>query len=129
MPGKFNLTIGLMATAAVIAFGVGDAVAQTADMTPALKKLAAAADKEGVILVKYSGGTFGGSRGAKIIERHINEAYGTKIKIRWTPGGSMPSIGNEIAILIRHSPRAGGRSIQRYGFAFPKSIFLFSRLP
>jgi ABC-type Fe3+ transport system substrate-binding protein len=86
-----------------LGFAAGPSVAQTETMTPALKELAAAADKEGTLLVKWSNGTFGGPQGAKLIEQHINEAYGTHIQIKWTPGGDMPSVGNEIAIAFRNN--------------------------
>lgn len=91
-----------LAMAAATALLAAAPAALAADMTPALKALTAAADKEGEILVKWSGGTFGGDKGAKIITDHINEAFGSKVQVKWTPGGSMPAIGNEIAIAYRN---------------------------
>ena len=78
-------------------------VAQTQQMTPQLRELAAAADKEGELVVKWSSQSFGGPQGAKVFEKNLNEAYGTKIQIKWTPGGDMPGVGNEIAIAFRNN--------------------------
>jgi ABC-type Fe3+ transport system substrate-binding protein len=72
--------------------------AQTVSMTPQLKELAAAANKEGELLVTWSSGTMGGPQGAKAFEDGINKAYGTKIKVKWAPGPSMPNVGNQIAM-------------------------------
>ena len=93
-------------TAIALAFSFG-AHAQTETMTPALKALAAAATKEGTLLVKWSAGTFGGPQGAKQLENNINAAFGSKIEVRWTPGGDMPSLGNEIAIAQKSNQPAG----------------------
>jgi len=95
-------TYAASAAIAVIAMAASMAAAPAAEMTPALKALAAAADKEGEVLVKWSGGTFGGPKGAKVIERHLNAAFGSKVTVKWTPGGAMPEIGNEIAIAYRN---------------------------
>jgi ABC-type Fe3+ transport system substrate-binding protein len=92
--------------AATVVFGVSAAsmtYAQTAKMTPALKELAAAADKEGQVIIKYSSNFFDGGRGIKIYTDNVNKAYGTNIKVVWAPGGSMPEIGNEIAVSLRNN--------------------------
>ena len=68
--------------------------AQTAAMTA----LAAAAEKEGEILLTWSSDSLGGGEGAKAFEAAINAAYGTHIHIRWTPGPAMPNVGNQIAM-------------------------------
>ncbi len=101
-------TVGITATAfaAVMLLQAGVSHAQTAKMTPALQALAKAADKEGTLLVKWSNGAFGGAQGAKLFETHINEAYGTHIQIKWTPGGDMPSVGNEILIAYKNNQPA-----------------------
>lgn len=105
MPRKPGLTTSLTAAVVVFAFAVvhaGVSRAQTANMTPALKELAAAADKEGELLVKWGAGSFGGARGATLLAKKINQAYGTKIRIKWAPGGSFPAMGSEVAIAFRN---------------------------
>ena len=86
------------AVAAVTLACAAPVVAQTAPMTPALKELAAAANKEGELVVTWSSSTLGGPQGAKAFEDAINKAYGTKIRIKWAPGQSMPNVGNQIAM-------------------------------
>jgi len=91
-------------TSALAIFAVaGTSQAQTAKMTPALKELAAAADKEGEVIIKYSSNFFDGGRGIKIYTDNVNKAYGTHIKVVWAPGGSMPEIGNEIAVSLKNN--------------------------
>jgi ABC-type Fe3+ transport system substrate-binding protein len=101
-----NVLCRAAAIAALAAFA-GAGFAQTEPMTPALKALATAATKEGELLIKWSAGTFGGPQGAKQLEKNINAAYGTKIEIKWAPGGDMPSLGNEIAIALKSNQPAG----------------------
>lgn len=71
--------------------------AQDAAPTAAMKALAAAADKEGTILLTWSSDSLGGADGAAKFEAAINKAYGTHIHISWTPGPAMPVVGNQIA--------------------------------
>ena len=93
----------------------GSALAQST-MSPALKQLAVAADKEGTLLLTWSAGTMGGAAGAKVFEDSINKAYGTKIRIRWVPGPAMPNVGQQIAM------RAGS------GLSSPTDVYMgFSR--
>jgi len=74
-----------------------DAGAQT---SPALKEVIDAAKKEGGLTLSWGEGTLGGSSGLKIFERQINAAYGTSLKVTFTPGDSMPSMGNKIATML-----------------------------
>ncbi len=69
-----------------------------ANLSPELKALAAAADKEGEILVMWSSSTMGGPKGAKVFEDRMNKEYGTSLKINWAPGPSMPQMGNRVAM-------------------------------
>ena len=103
-----KLTAGLVTGAFVLGLGLArSAFAQASgDMTPELNALAAAATKEGQLVVKWSSQSFGGPQGAKVFEKHINENYGSSIQIRWTPGGAMPDVGNEIAIAFRNNQPA-----------------------
>jgi ABC-type Fe3+ transport system substrate-binding protein len=77
--------------------------AVAANMTPELKALAAAADKEGEILVMWSASTMGGPKGAKVFEARMNKEYGTNLKIKWAPGPSMPRMGNRVAMSYTNS--------------------------
>ena len=92
-----------MAAGAVCVLSAGFTHAQTMKMTPALKELATAADKEGEVIVKYSSNFFDGGRGIKIYTDNLNKAFGTNIQVVWAPGGSMPEIGNEIAVSLRNN--------------------------
>jgi ABC-type Fe3+ transport system substrate-binding protein len=104
---KCTIRAAAAAFSTLAAIHTGAALAQAETMTPALKALAAAANKEGELLIKWSAGTFGGPQGAKQLEKNINAAYGTKIEIKWAPGGDMPSLGNEIAIAYKSNQPAG----------------------
>ena len=86
---------GMIAGLAVAAMSWG---ALAAEMTPALKKVVDAANKEGEMQVTWSSNTFGGPEGAKKVEKRINELWGAKIRIKWNPGRSMPEVGNQIAM-------------------------------
>lgn len=84
---------------ASLAFGtLGAAKAFAADMTPALKELIAAANKEGQVDVTWSASTLGGPEGAKLFEAGMAKLYGAKVKVKWSPGRSAPEVGNEIAM-------------------------------
>jgi ABC-type Fe3+ transport system substrate-binding protein len=82
--------------AALLALGQA-AQAQNAT-TAQMKALAAAADKEGTILLTWSSDSLGGAEGAQKFEAAINRAYGTHLHIAWTPGPAMPNVGNQIAM-------------------------------
>jgi hypothetical protein len=69
-----------------------------AEMSPALQRLVAAAAKEGEITLVWSPSTLGGTAGAQQFEAGINRMFGTKLRIKFTPGPSMPTVGNEIAM-------------------------------
>ncbi len=99
-----------------IALGGVALPAAAADMTPALKDLAAAANKEGKLNVSWGASSLGGPTGARIMQDAMNKAYGTNITITWSPGPSMPNMGNQIAMR------------QSNGLASPTDVYLgFSR--
>lgn len=89
---KFGLPV--MAVGALLAAGP----VLAADMSPELKALAAAADKEGEVLVMWSASTMGGPKGAKVFQDKMNAAFGTSLKVKWAPGPSMPNMGNRVAM-------------------------------
>ena len=87
-----------------IAFGaLGVAGALADELPPALKDLVTAANKEGEIIVTWSANTLGGPQGAKLFEERMAKLYGSTVKIKWSPGRSMPEVGNEIAMRDRKS--------------------------
>jgi len=89
-----RLGLNAAVAAAVIACA---APAWAQSLTPAVKELAAAAAKEGEMTVSWSSSTMGGAKGAKAFEAGMNKMFGINIKISWTPGDSMPNVGNQIA--------------------------------
>src|SRR6185312_11796492 len=72
--------------------------ARAAERTPALQKLVEDAAKQGEIDLVWSQSTLGGTRGAAAFEAGLNKMFGTKLRIKFTPGPSMPTVGNEIAM-------------------------------
>jgi iron(III) transport system substrate-binding protein len=77
--------------------------AQTVTMSPAMQALAAAADKDAVVIFQGSTSSWGGPDGAKAIGDRINQAYGTHITVKWVPGTSFPEDGNAIAVALRNN--------------------------
>ncbi len=92
----------ILAVLAVAAIPVAASHAQSATMTPALKALAEAADKEGHVSVMGSADSWGGPKGSKIIEAHLNKLFGTKIVVDWAPSNSYPETGDAIAVSYRN---------------------------
>jgi ABC-type Fe3+ transport system substrate-binding protein len=73
-------------------------VGMAQEMTPAMKQLAEDAQKERTISIVWSVSTLGGARGAGLYETGMNKMFGTTIHIEFTPGPSMPAVGNDIAM-------------------------------
>jgi ABC-type Fe3+ transport system substrate-binding protein len=94
------LVVAVGASAAALLWS-HTSTAQTATMSPALKALAAAADKEGTVIFQGSTSTWGGAEGARKIGDAINKAYGTHITVKWVPGTSFPEDGNAIAVALK----------------------------
>ena len=55
-------------------------------INPALKELAAAANKEGSLTLSWSGSTFAGIQGAARYQAAINKMFGTNIRVNFLPG-------------------------------------------
>ncbi|HWE73319.1 MAG TPA: ABC transporter substrate-binding protein [Stellaceae bacterium] len=87
-----------LAGLALAAFATGTTLA--AEPSAGAKALAAAADKEGSLNVMWGEGTLGGLDGLGHFQDQINAAYGTHLKFTFTPGPSMPAMGNQIATMI-----------------------------
>ena len=60
--------------------------AQSIEVTPALAKVIAGAEKEGKLTVRWTNNIFGGPDGAKMAEAAINRIFGTHITVEWSPG-------------------------------------------
>jgi ABC-type Fe3+ transport system substrate-binding protein len=84
----------LLAGAFAIAAFVAPAHAQ---FSPELQKVIAGAKTEGKLSLIWSPTTIGGSAGAKRFQDGINKMFGTNIQITFTPGPSMPGVGNQLA--------------------------------
>lgn len=72
--------------------------AASASFSPELQGVIAAAKQEGALTLQWGEGTFGGSAGAPLYEQQMNAMFGTNIRITFTPGASMPQVGNDIAM-------------------------------
>ena len=88
----------------VLALAIATAIAVSsaaiaAEPSPQLKALAAAAQKEGEVVLNFGEGAVGGLEGSKRIEAKLNQIFGTKIKMIYTPGPSMPAMASQIAML------------------------------
>ena len=82
-----------------IAFAIAvfaNAPAPAQEMNPALKELAAAADKEGSVTLSWSQSTLAGIQGAARFQAAMNKAFGTNIKINFLPGADMARIINTL---------------------------------
>jgi ABC-type Fe3+ transport system substrate-binding protein len=95
-----DATLRWMAVAALAAApsALAAGVASAAEFSPAMQQLIAAADKEGQLSLVWSQSSLGGSTGAARFEAGINQMFATKIKIKHTPGPSMPAVGNELVL-------------------------------
>ena len=92
-----RLITPLLTSSLLLACGLTTAAtAQT--LSPALQKVIADSAKDPNLSLSWSQATMGGTKGAADFEAGMNKMFGTKIKIKFTPGPSMPAIGNEIAM-------------------------------
>ena len=88
-----NSRMGALALATAL---MAPIVARGADFTPALQKVIADSSKSPNLSLSWGQSTMGGSRSAALFEAGMNKMFGANVKIRFTPGPSMPAIGNEI---------------------------------
>ena len=72
--------------------------AARAEFSPALNSLVTEAQKEGAITLMFGEGALGGSAGARLFEKQINEMFGTRLKVSFAPGPAMPAMGSQIAV-------------------------------
>ena len=71
--------------------------AAAAQMNPALKELAAAASREGVMTLGWGQSALGGSQGAAHFQAAMNRAFGTNIRVTFVPGPDMARVINQVA--------------------------------
>jgi ABC-type Fe3+ transport system substrate-binding protein len=95
-----------LATAGWLAVGAAGAASAQGGITPALKDLAAAANKEGSITLSWSGSTFAGIQGAARYQTAINKMFGTNIRVNFLPGPDMARIANQLATEFTANQRA-----------------------
>jgi ABC-type Fe3+ transport system substrate-binding protein len=96
----------LVAPLALALLALSPPPASALEISPEMKKLAAAADQEGSLALMFGEGALGGSDGARLFERQMNATYGTHIKVVFTPGPSMPAMGSQIAMLASAGQQA-----------------------
>ena len=102
-----NLVSSVSALAIVGWFaGCGAAAVSAQGINPALKDLAAAANKEGSITLSWSGSTFAGIQGAARYQAAINKMFGTNIRVNFLPGPDMARIANQLATEFTANQRA-----------------------
>lgn len=106
----------LAAVAAILAtVAISGHAPAMAEVSPALRELVTAAGKEGELRIMWSANTMGGPGGAKAFEAAMNKTYGTNIAIKWSPGPSMPNMGNQIA--MRHTNKLESPTDVYIGFS------------
>jgi len=100
----FVSAVSGLAVAGLLAVSSATAVAQ--GINPALKELAAAANKEGSLTLSWSGSTFAGIQGAARYQTAINKMFGTNIRVNFLPGPDMARIANQLATEFTANQRA-----------------------
>ena len=96
MNSIFNTLAQRTAVVAVL-IGVGASSASAQSVNPALKELAAAANREGTLTLSWSQSTLLGIQGAARFQAAMNKLYGTNIRINFLPGADMARIVNQLA--------------------------------
>jgi ABC-type Fe3+ transport system substrate-binding protein len=89
---------GLLVVALALASPARPAPAIAAEFSPEMAALIAAAKAEGGLTLSWGEGTFGGTQGAPLYEQGIKSVFGVDLPIVFTPGSSMPQVGNDIAM-------------------------------
>src|SRR5260370_33841001 len=80
-----------------VAFTLIACAGARAEISPALKELAAAASKEGTLTLSWSQATLAGSQGAARYQAAINRMFGTNLRINFVPGADMARLVNQLA--------------------------------
>jgi iron(III) transport system substrate-binding protein len=82
--------------ASVAALMAVAASAPAAELSPAMKTVVEAANKEGTLKLFLHPGAWGDGRGIQRIEAGMNKMFGSKVKINYATGPAMGSIGNQL---------------------------------
>jgi ABC-type Fe3+ transport system substrate-binding protein len=72
-------------------------LARAQEVTPALKDLISAANKEAALTLSWSPSTYDGPQGAARLEAAMNKMFGSNLRIDFVPGPDMARIGNQLA--------------------------------
>lgn len=86
---------GAVAIALVAAFAAATPSASQ-QISPEMRAVVEAANKEGELKVVWPGTLLGGARGLPIIEANMNKMFGTKVKLSHTPTGSLVQQGFQL---------------------------------
>lgn len=119
MKSRKAIVLASMAAAMAIAL-VGPS---RAEFSPEMQKAIAGAKSEGKLSLIWSATTLGGAAGAKRFEDGINKMFGTNIRITFTPGPSMPGVGNQIAA----EKQAGRKASVDVYLAYSRTIALLHK--
>jgi ABC-type Fe3+ transport system substrate-binding protein len=92
---RFAICVARPAAALIALILCGNAGA--AEIAPALKELAVAANREGALTLSWSQSSLGGSQGAALFQAAINRMFGTTIRINFLPGPDMARLVNQLA--------------------------------
>ena len=90
--GRNGIAIG----AAIAVAAVLSVPAVAIEMTPALKKIINAANKEGQLRLHMGASPVGRSKGPKAAQDGINKMFGTNIKVSFKPGPAYAALGAKI---------------------------------
>jgi len=90
---KPQLGIASLGLVTALAFA---GAAHAITMTPELQKVVDGAKQEGRLEIMMADSPFGGSRAVPVVEKGINDMFGTNITVRWTPGPPYAAMGAKI---------------------------------
>ena len=90
-----NRTKAFFISAAIVLLACRASQAQ--NMTPALKDLVAAANKEGALTLSWGTTTWDGAQGVTRFQAGMNKMFGSSVRISYVPGADMARVGNQIA--------------------------------
>ena len=70
--------------------------ALAAELSPEMKAIALAAEKEGTLKLSWAPNILGGARGAQAISQGMNKMFGTNVKLTYTPGVDLVQLGFQV---------------------------------
>ena len=97
--GEFGWRTSLRAAAAgAIALGLST-TGRAADISPELRTLIDAAQKEGQLSLVFGEGSLGGEAGIRRFETAMRDVWGANLKVTFTPGPALPAMASQVAVL------------------------------